>query len=130
MTSKIDIPNTENDVEIIWRIVDKKDELRLADLVVEGVSMLMSYRNEYTSVLQQNGGDVGALVKQLAAKNETLKNRPENNRRKNDKGLTSSCFFARLRTLFPRMRTVRRPAAPEIPGADYRDNNNKLCGVH
>ena len=60
-------------MEIIWRIVDKKDELKLADLVVEGVSMLMSYRNEYTSVLQQNGGDIAALVKQLAAKNETLK---------------------------------------------------------
>ncbi|MBQ8346089.1 MAG: ABC transporter substrate-binding protein [Alphaproteobacteria bacterium] len=73
VTSKIDIPNTENDVEIIWRIVDKKDELKLADLVVEGVSMLMSYRNEYTSVLQQNGGDIAALVKQLTAKNETLK---------------------------------------------------------
>lgn len=73
VTSKIDIPNTENDVEIIWRIVDKKDELKLADLVVEGVSMLMSYRNEYTSVLQQNGGDVAGLIKQLTAKNETLK---------------------------------------------------------
>lgn len=35
--------------------------------------MLMSYRNEYTSVLQQNGGDIAALVKQLTAKNETLK---------------------------------------------------------
>ncbi|MGN1080231.1 MAG: phospholipid-binding protein MlaC [Alphaproteobacteria bacterium] len=73
VTSKIDIPNTENDVEIIWRIVDKKDELKLADLIVEGVSMLMSYRNEYTSVLQQNGGDVAGLIKQLTAKNETLK---------------------------------------------------------
>ena len=74
ITSKIDIPDTENDVEIIWRITDKKDVLKLADLVVEGVSMLMSYRNEYTAVLQQNGGDVAALVKQLNAKNETLKN--------------------------------------------------------
>ena len=73
ITSKIDIPNTENDVEVIWRIVDKKDELKLADLVVEGVSMLMSYRNEYTSILQQNGADISALIKQLTTKNETLK---------------------------------------------------------
>lgn len=73
VTSTIDIPNTENDVEIIWRIVDKKDGLKLADLVVEGVSMLMSYRNEYTSILQQNGGDVAALIKQLTTKNEALK---------------------------------------------------------
>ena len=33
-------------------------------------------------------------------------------------------FFDRIRHLFPRMRTVRRPAAPEKSGADYRDNNN------
>lgn len=74
ITSKIDIPNAENSVEIIWRIVDKKGELKLADLVVEGVSMLMSYRNEYTSILQQNGGNISALIKQLTTKNETLKN--------------------------------------------------------
>ena len=40
--------------------------------------------------------------------------------------------FARLQALFPRMRTVRRPAAPERTGADYRDNNKtkwseKIC---
>lgn len=73
ITSKIDIPNSENDIEIIWRIVDKKGEPKLADLIVEGVSMLMSYRNEYTAVLQQNGGDIAALTKMLSDKNETIK---------------------------------------------------------
>lgn len=74
VSSKIDIPNGENAIEIIWRVVDKKGETKLADLIVEGVSMLMSYRNEYTAVLQQNGGDVADLTAQLRAKNETLKN--------------------------------------------------------
>ncbi len=74
VTSKIDIPNAENNVEIIWRIADKKGGLKLVDLVVEGVSMLMSYRNEYTAILQQNGGDISALIKQLTTKNDTLKN--------------------------------------------------------
>lgn len=74
VSSKIDIPNGENAIEIIWRVVDKKGETKLADLIVEGVSMLMSYRNEYTAVLQQNGGSVADLTAQLRAKNETLKN--------------------------------------------------------
>ena len=73
ITSSIELPETQNNVEVIWRIVDKKGTLKLADLVVEGVSMLMSYRNEYTSILQQNGGDVSALVAQMQKKNETLK---------------------------------------------------------
>ena len=42
VTSKIKLPDAENDIEMIWRISDKKDSLKLADLIVEGVSMLMS----------------------------------------------------------------------------------------
>ena len=72
VTSKIDIPNTENDVEVVWRVTDKKDGLKLADLIVEGVSMLMSYRNEYAAILQQNGGDVADLTRKLNDKNDAL----------------------------------------------------------
>jgi phospholipid transport system substrate-binding protein len=74
ITSKINLPDTENDIELIWRISEKKGTLKLADLVVEGVSMLMSYRNEYTAILQQNGGDIAALTEMLQKKNEALKN--------------------------------------------------------
>ena len=72
--SEINLPDTENDIEMIWRVSEKKGELKLADLVVEGVSMLMSYRNEYTAVLKQNGGDIPALTEMLRKKNESLKN--------------------------------------------------------
>jgi len=74
ITSKIKLPDAENDIELIWRISDKKGTLKLADLIVEGVSMLMSYRNEYTAVLQQNGGNLAALTEMLQKKNEQLKN--------------------------------------------------------
>ena len=73
ITSKITLPDAENSIEIIWRISDKNNEMKLADLIVEGVSMLMSYRNEYTAILQQNGGDIDALTQMLKKKNETLK---------------------------------------------------------
>ena len=79
ITSKIKLPNAENDIEMIWRISDKKDTLKLADLIVEGVSMLMSYRNEYTAILQQNGGDIAALTEMLKKKNEALKNPEKKN---------------------------------------------------
>ena len=73
VNSKINLPDTENDIEVIWRISETKNGLKLADMVVEGVSMLMSYRNESTAVLQQNGGDIPALTEMLKKKNETLK---------------------------------------------------------
>lgn len=77
VNSTLDIPNTENDIEIIWRISDKKGHMQLVDLVVEGVSMIMSYRNEYASVLQQNGGDVQTLINMLNNKNKALLNPPK-----------------------------------------------------
>ena len=77
VNSTLDIPNTENDIEIIWRISDKKGHMQLVDLVVEGVSMIMSYRSEYASVLQQNGGDVQTLINMLNNKNKALLNPPK-----------------------------------------------------
>lgn len=74
VTSKIKLPDAEKDIEMVWRISDKNNTLKLADLIVEGVSMLMSYRNEYSAVLQQNGGNVDALIEMLKKKNEALKN--------------------------------------------------------
>ena len=74
VSSKIKLPDAEKDIEMVWRISNKKDTLKLADLIVEGVSMLMSYRNEYSAVLQQNGGNVDALIEMLKKKNEALKN--------------------------------------------------------
>ncbi len=55
-------------VEVIWRLRKKKDGFRIIDIIVEGVSMAMSYRNEYSSFLQANGGSVPALTQELERK--------------------------------------------------------------
>lgn len=61
-----------NKIEIIWRVSMKKGKTHLVDLVVEGVSMILSYRNEYTAILQQNGGNIADLTEKL--KNKAVKN--------------------------------------------------------
>ena len=60
-----------NKIEIVWRVSVKKGKTTLVDLIVEGVSMILSYRNEYTAVLQQNGGNIADLTEKL--KNKSLK---------------------------------------------------------
>ena len=35
------------------------------DIVAEGVSLAMTYRQEYSSVVSRNGGDVGVLTRKL-----------------------------------------------------------------
>lgn len=60
-----------NKIEIVWRVSMKNGKTNLVDLVVEGVSMILSYRNEYTAILQQNGGNIADLTEKL--KNKAVK---------------------------------------------------------
>jgi len=55
-------------VEVVWRLRQKGDSFKIIDIIVEGVSMAMSYRNEYSAILQQNGGNVKALAEELRKK--------------------------------------------------------------
>lgn len=71
-TSQINIPGTEKPIDVLWRLREKNGVIKVVDLVAEGVSMLQNYRNEYASVLQQNNGDVSALIRQLEKKNASL----------------------------------------------------------
>ncbi len=59
--------------EVIWRLREKNNEYKIVDIVVEGVSMAMSYRNEYSSFLQKNNGSLPALTKELERKSATFK---------------------------------------------------------
>ncbi len=55
-------------VEVIWRLRPKDGSFKIIDIIVEGVSMAVSYRNEYTSFLQKNGGNLTALTDELNKK--------------------------------------------------------------
>ena len=60
-------------VEVIWRLKQKDNGYRIIDIIVEGVSMAMSYRNEYSAFLQTHGGSVAALTQELKTKSENFK---------------------------------------------------------
>ena len=55
-------------VEVIWRLKQKDDSYRIIDIIIEGVSMAMSYRNEYSAFLQTHDGRVSDLIKELQDK--------------------------------------------------------------
>lgn len=60
-------------VEIIWRIRPKDKGYVIIDIVIEDVSMAMSYRSEYTTFLQQHQGNLGDLINELKKKSENFK---------------------------------------------------------
>ena len=57
-------------VEVIWRLRPSKDTYKIVDIVVEGVSMASTYRNDYRAFLQQNNNSVQALTEELLRKSK------------------------------------------------------------
>ena len=56
----------EPPVDVKWRLSQGADgQYRVIDLVVEGVSMSVTQRNEYLALIQRNGGSLDALIAEL-----------------------------------------------------------------
>ena len=55
--------------KVDWRVrKDSSGGFKIVDIDVEGVSMLLTQREEFSSVIQRNGGDVAGLNKTLEEK--------------------------------------------------------------
>ena len=54
------------EIKIDWRIYTKdSDKPLIRDLIIEGLSLARTQKEEFNSVLQTNGGDINALFKVL-----------------------------------------------------------------
>lgn len=60
----------EAPVALAWRVrqATPKDAAKVIDLAVEGVSMSVTHRGDFTSTIDSNGGKVQALIDALKAK--------------------------------------------------------------
>lgn len=62
------------EISIDWKIFEKNGEMRIYDVVLEGISMSVTLRSEYAAVIQQGGGNVQALITALEKKLMSYKN--------------------------------------------------------
>jgi phospholipid transport system substrate-binding protein len=65
--SKIDMPTSE-DIRVDWRLRGRGGDYAIVDIIVEGVSMAVTQRSEFASVIQSRGG-VDGLIEALRTKN-------------------------------------------------------------
>lgn len=56
------------EISIDWKIFEKKGGMRIYDVILEGISMGITQRSEYASVIQQGGGRIQALNAALEKK--------------------------------------------------------------
>jgi len=66
--SKIDTPASE-DIRVDWRVRSNGDSFVIVDIIVEGVSMAVTQRSQFASVIQSRGGKVANLLEALRIKN-------------------------------------------------------------
>ncbi len=64
VTSQIVRP-TANPVRVDWRLKWLDGDWRIIDMVVEGVSLALTHRNEFDAVIKQSGGQISALLQRL-----------------------------------------------------------------
>lgn len=55
-------------INLQWKLKKGEPDLRVTDLVVEGASMAITYRNEYSAVIQAKGGNIDGLLGALNTK--------------------------------------------------------------
>lgn len=65
--SEIDRPNGPP-IHVDWRCRKAGDSFKIVDVVVEGVSMAITQRQEFAAVIQNGGGNVAVLIDQLRKK--------------------------------------------------------------
>ena len=68
VASEATLPSRPQPVRIDWRVRDEDGDYRLIDVAIEGVSMVVSNRSEFDSVVGRQGLD--ALIAQIRGKSQ------------------------------------------------------------
>lgn len=64
VTSYVISPDSP-DVQVDWRVRHKDGSFKVVDIIVEGVSMVLTQRSDYSSVIQRGGGKIEVLLAHL-----------------------------------------------------------------
>lgn len=59
------VPNTGSKVKVDWRVRNKGGRYKIVDVIIEGVSMAVTQRSDFASVIQRGGGSVEVLLDHL-----------------------------------------------------------------
>ena len=62
VNSYIVSPNGRQEVQVDWRVRNKNGQYKVIDVVVEGVSMALTQRSDFSAVIQRGGGEVSVLM--------------------------------------------------------------------
>lgn len=60
------VPSAGSKIKVDWRVrKNKSGTYKIIDVIIEGVSMSLTQRSDFSSVIQRGGGDVEVLLRHL-----------------------------------------------------------------
>jgi len=68
VSSQIVRPSGAAPVKVDWRLTGRDGKYKISDVSVDGISMAVTQRSEFASVIQHNGGQVQGLITMLRQK--------------------------------------------------------------
>ena len=68
VSSQILRPAGAAPVKVEWRLIERNGVYKISDVSVDGISMAVTQRSEFASVIQHNGGQVQGLITMLREK--------------------------------------------------------------
>jgi len=64
-------PGGEAPIKVDWRLVRDNDAFKINDVVIEGISMMVTQRSEFASVIQRHGGHMAGLLALMRERTKT-----------------------------------------------------------
>jgi phospholipid transport system substrate-binding protein len=71
VSTEVISPGNASPLRLDWRLVTDNGAYKINDVIVEGVSMMVTQRSEFASVVQRNGGQVRGLLAMMREKTAT-----------------------------------------------------------
>lgn len=71
--SFVSIQSDVQPIQVLWNVQKKNGSFKILDIVVEGISMAVTLRSEFTSVIRRNGRSIDVFLNILREKIKTQK---------------------------------------------------------
>jgi phospholipid transport system substrate-binding protein len=62
VSTDISTPGHAAPLRVDWRLIPADGSFKITDVIVEGISMMVTERSEFASVMRRNGGDISGLL--------------------------------------------------------------------
>ena len=62
VSTDVDTPGAPQPLRVDWRLINDDGAYKISDVIVDGVSMLVTQRSEFASVIQRHGGQIQGLI--------------------------------------------------------------------